>query len=294
MMEPDFVKLKEIKPALAGYISESLALLNKSVVPDDNVVHDVRVLMKKARSGVRLIAEQMDTIFIDREMQALREVGRILSSWRDISVLRKALKNLKKKHPDIFSKLEDNEKINVLMKKPELIEELPVEGKKNLAQIVGILNKSVYRIRFESMGKLDPHKLIKSLEASYISVVNNYMICRNDPKPANLHELRKRAKDFHFQLWFFRPLNPSVVKALEKKLDLLTQNLGKYNDLSQLLKEIGYKYEYSANHPALDELAVIIREEQDRNLAKVWPSAHKIFCPGQKLVNVLGFKLLVI
>ena len=293
-MEPDYVKLKEIKPALAGYIRESQALLNQSVIPDENTIHDVRVLMKKARSVVRLIADQMDTVFIGREMQSLREVGRILCSWRDISVLRKALKNLKKKHPDIFSKLEDNEKINILMKKQEPLEELQESEKKSLDQIVDILNKSSFRIRFETMTRLDPHLLIKSLEASYICVVNNYMICRNDPKPASLHELRKRAKDFLYQLWFFRPLNPSVVKGLEKKLDLLTQNLGKYNDLSQLLKEIDYKYEYTANHPTLDELAIIIREEQDRNLAKVWPLAHKIFCPGQSLVNVLGFKLLVI
>jgi hypothetical protein len=34
--------------------------------------------------------------------------------------------------------------------------------------------------------------------------------------------------------------------------------------------------------------------QQDRYIARVWPSAHKIFCPGQKLINVLGFRLLVI
>lgn len=293
-MEPNQVKLKEIKPALAGYIRESLILLNQSVAPDENTVHDVRVLMKKARSVVRLIAQQADTEFIGRERQALREVGRILCSWRDISVLRKALKSFKKRFPDIFSQLADNEKINILLKKPETAKELTAAEKDSLGLIVEILNKTGYRIRFEPLNRLDPQLLLKSLEATYTCVVNNYMICRNNPKPASLHELRKRTKDFLYQLWFFRPLNPSAVKALEKKLDLLTQNLGKYNDLTQLLKEIDYKYEYSANHPALDELAVIIREEQDIYLAKVWPSAHKIFCPGKNLVNLLGFKLLVI
>ena len=74
----------------------------------------------------------------------------------------------------------------------------------------------------------------------------------------------------------------------------MTQNLGKYNDLSQLIKAIGYKLDISPNNPALDELIIIIKEEQDKYLSKVWPVAHKIFCPGQKLVNILGFKLLVI
>jgi hypothetical protein len=48
------------------------------------------------------------------------------------------------------------------------------------------------------------------------------------------------------------------------------------------------------NLPAMDELIVKIRGVQDRYLAKVWPSAYQVFCPGKKLVNVLGFKLLVI
>ena len=74
----------------------------------------------------------------------------------------------------------------------------------------------------------------------------------------------------------------------------MTQNLGKYNDLAELKREIGYKYENMANNPSLDELVIIIKEEQDRYLLKIWPVAYKIFCPGQKLVNVLGFKLLVI
>jgi len=33
-MELDYVKLKEIKPALAGYIRESQALLKNSIIPE--------------------------------------------------------------------------------------------------------------------------------------------------------------------------------------------------------------------------------------------------------------------
>jgi CHAD domain-containing protein len=293
-MEPEVVKLRDVKPALAGYISESMALLKSTAVHDDRVVHDVRVLMKKARSVLRLAASQMDVEFISRENKALREVGKIMSSWRDTSVLRKALKELKKEHQDIFSKLEDNEKLNDLMKKPEAVE-VPSETEMNsFGLITEILKKSGYRIRFEPMKNYDPNLLLRSLQATYTSVVNNYLISRNNPKPANLHKFRMRAKDFLFQLWFFRPLNSSVVKSLEKKLDLLTLNLGKYHDLAQLIGALDYKYEYTVNSPALDELVVIIHEEQDRYLEKVWPVAHKIFCPGQNLVNILGFRLLVV
>ncbi len=150
------------------------------------------------------------------------------------------------------------------------------------------------RIRFQTMNRIDPQLLIKELELTYKNVVDIYLKCRNSTKSDNLHEFRKKSKDFLYQLYFFRPLNPSVVKALEKKLDGMTQNLGKFNDLTQLVKTLGYKYPDNANLPAMDELIVKIREGQDGYLAKVWPSAYKIFCPGQKLVNVLGFRLLVI
>jgi len=144
------------------------------------------------------------------------------------------------------------------------------------------------------MNTVDPRLLIKELELTYSGVTDIYLSCRNNPKPSVLHTFRKKAKDFLYQLYIFRPLNPSVVKSLEKQLDSMTQNLGKFNDLAQIIKYLDYDYKEGKNPTALDELIIKFREAQDRYLAKIWPIAYKVFCPGQKLVNVLGFKLLVI
>jgi len=293
-MELDYVKLKEIKPALSGYIRESQSLLKLSVVPEENVIHDVRVLMKKSRAVLKLAGPQLDKESYDRDYHTFREVGRIMHLWRETSVHRKTLKELRKEYPGIFSKLRDNEKIAALLRKTEPDQGLSKEMETRLGQIEDLLNRVQYRIRFQTMNKLDPQILIKELELTYSGIVNIYLTCRNNPKPGSLHEFRKKAKDFLYQLYFFRPLNPSIVKALEKKLDSMTQNLGKFNDLTQLVITLGYKYPDSTNLPAMDELIVKIREKQDRYLAKVWPPAYMIFCPGQKLVNILGFKLLVI
>ena len=292
-MELDYVKLKDIKPALSGYITEAMSLLKLRPVPDEMAIHDVRVLMKKSRAVMRLIVSQIDEEFYNREYGTFREVGRIMSSWRDTSVHRKTLKYLKKNHPGLFSRLTDNEKLENLLGKTDTTEE-PFTGlKTDLGQINDLLGKAGFRIRFQSMNNLDPKLLLSELDRSYNVVIDRYLACRNSMKPADLHEFRKRAKDFLYQLWFFRPLNPRVVKSLEKRLDTLTQNLGKYNDLSQLILTIDYRYTSSANTPALDELILIIRKVQDRYLSKVWVVAYKIFCPGQKLVNLLGFRVLM-
>jgi|ERR1035437_3089 Uncharacterized conserved protein len=293
-MELDYVKLKQIKPALAGYIRESQTLLKKSGVTDEKTVHDVRVLMKKSRAVLKLAAPQLDKAYHERDIAALREAGRIMCPWRETSVQRKTIKEFRKKYPDIFSQLHENAILTILLEKHEPITEPGEELKAALEQIDSLLNKTGYRIRFQSMKMIDPQLLIKGLEISYTMVMDIYLSCRNNPKPAMLHELRKKAKDFLYQLYFFRPLNPSVVKALEKKLDSMTQNLGKFNDLAQIIKALEYKYSEGTNLPAMDELIIKFREAQDHYLAKVWPTAFQIFCPGQKLVNILGFKLLVI
>ena len=264
-----------------------------SPLPDEKVVHDIRVLMKKARAVMKLIESQVDAEGYTRDYYAFREAGRIMRIWRETSVHRKTLKDLKKDHSKIFSMVSD-EKIEALMKKPDPLPEAPVAITNDLEKINELLDKAGYRLRFQAMDKLDPKVLIKVLDDTYNGVVEKYLVCRNNPKPVNLHLFRKRAKDFLYQLWVFRPLNPTVIKALEKKLDTLTQNLGKYNDLVQLVNILDYKYSVSANTPALDELIIVIREEQDRYLSKVWPVAYKVFCPGQKLVNVLGFRILMI
>jgi CHAD domain-containing protein len=293
-MEPDFVKLKQIKPALSGYIRKAENLLRSAEYPNDKTVHDVRVLMKKARAELKLTSSQIDIVFTEREIKSLREVGRSMNLLRENHVLRKTLLIFKKKYPEIFSRLADNEKLNQILTKPDSDQFAARPGGIDIDLLIENLNKTGFRVRFEPMTKLDPNGLFKGLEVTYNRVVNSYLISRNKSRQSTLHEFRKSAKDLLYQLYFFMQLNPSGIKTLEKRLVQITQNLGKYNDLAQLIKGMKYSYEYTANNPALDELVILIRKEQDKYLSAVWPAAYKVFCPGQSLVKVLGFKLLII
>ena len=293
-MLTNYIKLKDIKPVLYGYIREAQFMLDPGEIPGEKVVHDVRVLMKKSRASVRLLKSQIDEESFNREYGPLRDVGRIMQSWRETSVHRKLIKSLKKKYPGLFSRLTGNEKINLLLSKQEISNIPSSEMKEGVEGIINLLLKSGYRWRFRTMNNLDPHLLLKELEITYIAVTSCFMTARNYPKTANLHEFRKRTKDFLYQLYFFRALNPKSVKILEKKLDSIAQNLGRYNDFAVLIKTLGYRYSRTENKNALDELILIIRQEQDKCLANVWPTAFRIFRPGQTLVNVLGFKVLTI
>jgi CHAD domain-containing protein len=289
-MAVEIAKIKDIKPALCGYISEAQQMLSPDKMPDEKTVHDLRVLMKKSRATLKLIKSQMDEESFKKEYDSFRETGRIMQTWRETSVLRKLLKDLKKKHPRLFSGLADNEKINLLLAKSVITGPSP-ELTEGIGKIITLLHKSSYRLRFRDMNNLNPTLLYKELELTFDSVSDYFLKARNYPKSANLHELRKKSKDLLFQLFFFRSLNPGIVKNLEKKLEMIGQNLGKYNDHAVLINSFGYKYKPGEDNSALDELAVIIKLEQDKYLSRVWPSAFRIFRPGQKLENILGFKI---
>lgn len=291
---PESIKLKEVKPVLAGYISESLILLRRSPVPDEVAVHDVRVFMKRSRAAMKLIKGQISDASFQREYATYRDAGRMLGEWRDLSVYRKTVRMLKKENKNLFLKLNGIEKINLLLKKPVISAEIPVEQISRTKEVEGHLNKTLFRMRFLNLSNLDGGILLKELGQTYSQVSELYFRCRFGPKDEKLHEFRKKSKDFLYQLYFFRQLNLPVIRNLEKKLDLITQNLGRYNDLSQLVSYLEYKHGDPSNLPAINELMVVIKNKQDQYLSKVWPAAYKIFCPGQQLISLLGFRVLVV
>jgi len=291
-MQPEVVKLKEIKPALYGYVREANLILASGQVPADGIVHDVRVLMKKSRASVRLVKSQIDEEIFDREYLTFKETGRIMRNWRESSVHRKILRNLKKKFPLLFSEVESNPAVANLMATTDLNLESKDQIKGEVEKIKELLNKSLYRLRFMNMSSLDPMKLFDDLETSYQKVAGCYITARNNTRAQYVHEFRKRAKDFLYQLYIFRPINPKVVKDLEKRLDLMTQNLGKYNDLAVLISMLGYKFNRTKPPDEFDELVLLIKEEQDKYLSRVWPAAYRIFGPGKRLAGLLGFKVL--
>ena len=288
---PEF---KEIKPYLSGYIRKAGLLLERNVVPDDGAVHDIRVLMKKSRAALKLTLPYIDTDLQMKDIQDLKSAGQIMSKWRDTSVHRMTLKELKKDLPSLFEKLKDNEKIADLIKKPDAIAKPDESLTRDIRQIDNLLKKAGIRIRFYQLKKIDQALIFNQLELSFENVRKIYMECRNRTKPVKVHEFRKRSKDLLYQLYFFRPLNPPAVKSFEKRLERLTLNLGRYNDLSQLLIALGYVFPDESSSPAMDELAIKIYERQDRYLSKAWEDAFKCFCPGTNLLDLLGFKLLVI
>src|SRR5512133_2480099 len=110
-MDQDYVRLKDLKPVLAGYLGDSLEHLKRAPVPDDDSVHDMRVLLKKSRAVLKLIGPQADKEYNQKDITSLKDAARFMAGWRDSSVVRKTLRELKKENPVLFEELAENTKI---------------------------------------------------------------------------------------------------------------------------------------------------------------------------------------
>jgi len=279
---------KDIKESVMCHITDSLGLLSQQPLPDDTAIHDIRVMMKKHRASIRLARPLLEEAVYSREYLSGRETGRILSSWRETAVLRKTVKALKKEHPELFMKLWDNEQLQSLLRKPYATWEQAGVQAQAVAEVTAQLNRARHRLRFVSLKEPDFRLMLGELERSYRLAAVAYLDSRHNSKPRLLHEFRKKSKTLMYQLCYFRHLNPPAVKSLEKRLDDMTQNLGRYNDLAQIMAMTGYRYGAPENSDVTDELAVAIKDKQDRCLIKVWPVAYRLFAPGKKLQDLLG------
>lgn len=288
MAPKNISEAKDIKLSMAGWFSGSLELLAGQPVPGDEAIHDVRVLMKKHRAAVKLVKHLLDDDVYRREYGAARETGRMLASWRESAVLRKTVRGLKRDNPELFVRLHDNEKIQRLLRKPYSTWDEAGVKTKTVSEVADRLRKAQYRLRFLSLKEPDMRQLVEGLEESHEAAAAAYLACRNKPAPGLLHEFRKKSKTFMYQLVFFRHLDQPAVKQIEKKLNTMTQNLGRYNDLVQVMMHTEYRFGAAGNTDTDDELAVVIRDRQDKYLQKVWPVAYRIFAPGRKLQDLLG------
>lgn len=274
----------DFKPVLCGYIRDAQSMINPGRLPGQNVVHDVRVLMKKARAAIKLLRSCLDEESFRREYGAFRDTGRIMCTWRESTVHRKLLRDFRKRHPALFTRVKDENVIRHLLETHDDPASSAEKIREDLLNIKDILHRSSSRLRFLNMKVPEQRLLIEELERTFIMVSGCYLNARHNPKDVNIHEFRKKTKDLLYQLFFFRSLNPKAVRSLEKRLDQLAQDLGKYNDYAVLLRTLDYKYQTDANNHALDEFAIIVRQEQDKYLMRIWPAAYRIFRPGKALL----------
>jgi CHAD domain-containing protein len=199
-----------------------------------SAVHETRKSLKRLRATVRLARRAIGDEIYRRENAAFRDTGRLLSGFRDASVLIETLDELEKvSGQDLPSGVSAG-----------LREQLEDERKRALESLRGddalvagvVVDLDQARVRTAAWTFETQHfeALAPGLGRIYRRGRNAMRRAQPDPTDENLHEWRKRVKDLWHAEQIMRPAAPKKMRKLAKRTHLLSDVLGDDHDLAEL------------------------------------------------------------
>ncbi len=186
-----------------------------------NGVHTARKTFKRIRSLLRLIQPGLPREFFEKENRRFRDAGRMLSPLRDVHVQREALKELKLSGSNIT--LAFGQKLS---KEEKAIHTQTLARDKALA----LLMRARKELCQWPLEELRPAHLSCGLRKIYKKVRTSFQTARMEPLPENLHEWRKRTKDFWYAFDLLGKFLPRKMGKLCRRTKKLSDHLGSDHD----------------------------------------------------------------
>ena len=221
-----------IRRVVTARVDDALAELRGESDSDPaDAVHEARKDMKKIRSAIRLVRDPLGDEVYRRENEHYRDVGRMLSAFRDAEVMVETLEALTERFEAA------GERFAGLRKQLEgelsaARDDGSIESA--MARAVGALERGRTRIPSWPLHG-DGWGLIEGgLRRSYRRGRKRLRDVEEDPNVGNLHEWRKRVKDLWYQLRLIREAEPALLGSLAEHAHLLSDHLGDDHDLALL------------------------------------------------------------
>jgi len=216
-------------------IDTALKLIRDKRSRPETVVHELRKQLKKLRSIVRLVENELGERIADRDNKALRDLGRRLSPARDASVRVAALEDMIDGKKNGASKRV--EAVPILRKRLAARQAAAlsrVRRNSDLAAIRRELESLSKRARRWPLRREGFDCLERGLRRSYRRGRAGQAEAYATRTDEAFHDWRKRAKDLRYQAGLLEPIWPPTMKGFEKSLHDLTDRLGDDHDLADL------------------------------------------------------------
>jgi CHAD domain-containing protein len=201
----------------------------------DEAIHEARKSIKKVRALLRLMSAELGGVY-PRENSRLRDIAGGLSAFRDDFVIIETFDDLKRKYRLATRNRLRPVRASLTRKRSET----------RRAEVVGIvLDHAVaalgnvakrvadWPLETDGFPALGP-----GLDKTYRAGRSALALVREDPRPDNYHELRKRVKDHWYHIRLLENLWTDVMTAYEKSLKDLETWLGNDHNLAVLREKI--------------------------------------------------------
>jgi len=256
-----------------GRVDAALEQLRRGTKTDvATAIHDTRKDLKKLRSLLRLVRDDLGKQRYRAENERYRDAARLLSGPRDAEVKLATLAGLRERYPDetpaaaTLQRALELEHARLAAGGPELdarIEQAAAAIAAGDAEIDG----------WPLDG--DGFDLVSDgLERAYRRGRRGLRAVRDDPTAEAVHEWRKRVKDLWYQLRLLHDAWPAPLKAMAGEAHELSDLLGDHNDLTLLVLDARDR---AAEDPGTERIASLAAGRQAELLEQAFAIGDRLY-----------------
>lgn len=237
--------------------------------PNDQAVHSARKAIKRARAFLRLLRGVLSRQQFDMLDHDLRSVGRKLAPVRDYAVVLVLLDRIA--GDEAFgSAVEEPLRACIETSYSTAINEL----KKN-DQVKELRSRlETMRLRPEELVGLTTVFFHDGLAATYARGHQRLAQAVEQPNVETLHAWRRQVKHLGYQIRLLKPAWPVVLGPTARAFRSLSEALGDYHDLAELVR---LAKQANLGKSALRAVQRLARQRQEALQAVAWPLGARIY-----------------
>jgi CHAD domain-containing protein len=226
-----------IRRILASQVDDAIAQLRGEAGAEPaEAIHEARKDVKKIRSALRLVRDEIGDEPWRRENEHYRDVARKLSSFRDAEVLVEALDGLGERFGPTARERSDALRKGLDEENRSAHDDGSVE--RAMAGAAAELAAGRSRIDGLSLDRDGWEVIAPGLHRSYRRGRKRLRTVEEQASVTNLHELRKRVKDLWYQVRLISGADREMLQSLADHAHDLSDHLGDDHDLALLREEV--------------------------------------------------------
>jgi CHAD domain-containing protein len=245
-------------------------------------VHEARKDLKKLRSVLRLLRDEIGEEVYRRENDRFRDAGRLLSGARDAEVKLETIDLLRDADDRMPTKAKLRKYIYSLEKERDEHSQAGAERNELSERVAAELEAGEAAIGDWSLDGGDWALVGGGLKRSYRRGRNRFADVRDDPSAENVHEWRKRVKDLWYHLRLLKRVWPAVVGESADEAHELADLLGDHHDLAVLAEDAMGRPDRFDSKADLNALVEAARRRQDDLLANALGLGGRLYAEKPK------------
>jgi CHAD domain-containing protein len=225
-----------IRRILVAQVDDAIAQLRGEAGTEPaEAIHEARKDVKKIRSALRLVRDEIGDDAWRRENDHYRDVARKLSSFRDAEILVEALDGLGERFGPTARERFDGFRRQLDEENRAAHDDGSVErAMAGAAAELATGRSSIDGLTLDGDGW---ELIAPGLHRSYRRGRKRLRAVEEEASVTNLHELRKRVKDLWYQLRLIRDADRGMLEPLADHAHDLSDHLGDDHDLALLREE---------------------------------------------------------